>query len=94
MATIGIDIQRQQQWWRSTVNAVLMGTMFALGAAAGAADSVATPAGPDGPTQTAFVPATGQGPAIIVLAAGHIGPVPYQPYARTHSRASKAVLLI
>jgi dienelactone hydrolase len=45
-----------------------------------AAEPAATPAGPEGPAQVAYVPAKVPAPAVILLS-GQTGPANYQPYA-------------
>ena len=45
-----------------------------------ALEGVSTDAGPDGPAQTAYAPASGVGPVVIVIS-GQTGPNSYQKYA-------------
>ena len=45
-----------------------------------AAEGISTEACPDGPAQTAYAPASGRGP-LIVLISGQTGPTSYQSYA-------------
>ena len=55
--------------------------MFAIIAmSASAADGVSTEAGPEGPAQTAYAPANGPGPVIMVIS-GATGPTSYHSYA-------------
>src|SRR5450830_1484365 len=61
--------------------ALLIGWLFAVVALpAFALEGVFTEAGPDGPAQTAYAPASGVGPVVIVIS-GQTGPNSYQKYA-------------
>jgi len=61
--------------------ALLMGCLLAVAALpAVALEGVFTDAGPDGPAQTAYAPASGVGPVVIVIS-GQSGPNSYQKYA-------------
>jgi dienelactone hydrolase len=54
--------------------------LFFLLGLAGCSGGTMTAGGPDGPSQTAYVPPAGRGP-IVVLLSGHSGPDQYQPIA-------------
>jgi dienelactone hydrolase len=58
----------------------LFGVLFGVVAAMAHAEGVSTEAGPDGPAQTAYAPASGQGPIVVVIS-GQTGPNSYQTYA-------------
>ena len=61
--------------------ALLIGWLFAVVILpAFAMEGVSTDAGPDGPAQTAYAPASGVGPVVIVIS-GQTGPNSYQTYA-------------
>lgn len=59
---------------------LIVGCLAAVTVIFAAADSISTPAGPDGPAQIAFTPVKGPGPAVILLS-GQSGPNAYQDYA-------------
>lgn len=72
--------------WRSrltgTLAAFLIGvTISALAPFASAAEGVSTPAGPEGPAQTAYAPANGKPGPVIITISGQTGPTSYRPYA-------------
>jgi dienelactone hydrolase len=71
----------RRQWVPRAATVLLIGWMVAIiASSAAAADGVSTDAGPEGPAQTAYAPANGPGPVIIVIS-GHTGPTSYQFYA-------------
>jgi dienelactone hydrolase len=71
----------RKQWIPRVATSVLIGWMFAIIAVSvSAADGVSTEAGPEGPAQTAYAPANGPGPVIIIIS-GQSGPNSYQSYA-------------
>ena len=60
---------------------LLIGWLFAVVCVpAFALEGVSTDAGPDGPVQTAYAPASGIGPVVLVIS-GQTGPNSYQTYA-------------
>ncbi len=63
-----------------TARSGLIGGLFAVVAAMAQAQGVSTEAGPEGPAQTAYAPASGKGPLVVVIS-GQTGPNSYQPYA-------------
>lgn len=68
-------------WITQAVSMLLIGWMFAICAASAlAASGVSTEAGPEGIAQTAYAPASGSGPVVIVIS-GQSGPNSYQSYA-------------
>jgi dienelactone hydrolase len=71
----------RKQWITPAASMLLIGWMFAfIVASASAVDGVSTEAGPEGIAQTAYAPANGHGPVIIVIS-GQSGPFSYQTYA-------------
>ena len=71
----------RKQWITRVASVLLIGWIFAIVAVSvSVADGVSTEAGPEGPAQTAYAPANGPGPVIIVIS-GHTGPNSYQSYA-------------
>jgi dienelactone hydrolase len=46
-----------------------------------AAEGIASEAGPEGPAQTAYAPASGKPGPVVIALSGHSGPNSYQPYA-------------
>jgi dienelactone hydrolase len=81
MKTIGTILMNRKRWITRAACMLLTGWVFAFNiASASAPEGVSTEAGPDGPAQTAYAPATGRGPVIIVIS-GQSGPNSYQSYA-------------
>jgi dienelactone hydrolase len=81
MKAISINPMYRVQWLARFVTACVIGGMFVLIAVSvSAGDGVSTDAGPEGPAQTAYTPANGSGPVIIVIS-GQSGPNSYQSYA-------------
>ena len=81
MKTMMKKNMNRKQWITRVASVLLIGWMFAvIAVSASAADGVSTEAGPEGPAQTAYAPASGSGPVIIVIS-GQTGPNSYQSYA-------------
>ena len=81
MKTMVKKNMNRKQWITRIAGVLFIGWMFAIVAvSASAADGVSTEAGPEGPAQTAYAPANGPGPVIIVIS-GQTGPNSYQSYA-------------
>ncbi len=75
-----------KQWIIQAANVLLVGWMFAvIAVSASAVDGVSTGAGPEGPAQTAYAPANGSGPVVIVIS-GQSGAFAYQRYAAELAR--------
>ena len=70
---------RGLRWARGALPG-LCGVLFGVLAAMAHAEGVSTEAGPDGPAQTAYAPASGKGPIVLVIS-GQTGPGPYRTYA-------------
>jgi dienelactone hydrolase len=84
----------RQRPWLIQVAARLMGCALALSTmAAFSADGVSTEAGPDGPAQTAYAPAAGRGPVIVVIS-GQTGPNSYQSYAAELAKLGYYAVLV
>lgn len=86
---------KQKDGVRQSLVSLLVGWLVAFNAlSAFAADSVSTEAGPEGPAQTAYSPATGkQGPIIIVMS-GQSGPENYKLYAAELAHLGYYVALV
>jgi dipeptidyl aminopeptidase/acylaminoacyl peptidase len=81
MKTMMKKSMNRKQWITRVASVLLIGWMFAvITVSVSAADGVSTEAGPEGPAQTAYAPANGPGPVIMVLS-GQTGPTSYHPYA-------------
>ena len=84
----------RRQWILRIATVLFAGWLFAVIAApASAADGVSTEAGPEGPAQTAYAPATGTGPVVIVIS-GQSGPNSYQHYAAELAKLGYYVVLL
>lgn len=81
---------------RARVVAILMAWgLFAATTAPGlAAEGVSTPAGPDGPAQTAYAPTGGKPGPVIIAISGHTGPTSYQSYAADLAQLGYYTLLV
>jgi dienelactone hydrolase len=76
----------RREWIPRAVTVLLIGWVFVIAlTSAAVADGVSTEAGPEGPAQTAYAPANGPGPVIIVIS-GLSGPASYQTYAAELAR--------
>lgn len=94
MTSIATETVNQRQWLRRAATAQLIGCMFALVAASvSAAEGISADASPEGPAQTAYAPAKGPGPAIIVIS-GQSGPASYQTYAAEVARLGYYSVLV
>lgn len=81
MKTMMKKNMNRKQWITRIASVLLIGWMFvAIAVSVSVADGVSTEAGPEGPAQTAYAPANGPGPVIIVIS-GQTGPNSYQSYA-------------
>jgi dienelactone hydrolase len=81
MASLGKRNTPAWQGLSRSARVLLLGSMLSLGASSvGALSIVTTPAGLDGPTQTAYAPEQGAAPVVIVIS-GSTGPDTYQDYA-------------
>ena len=81
MKTMMKKNMNQKQWMARIASVLLIGWIFvAIGASVSVADGVSTEAGPEGVAQTAYAPANGPGPVIMVIS-GQTGPTSYQSYA-------------
>ena len=79
---------------RATTGIAVLGCLLSLAALpAFAIDSVFTPAGAEGPAQTAHAPAKGPGPVVILLS-GASGPNSYQSYSGDVSRLGYYAVLL
>ena len=76
--TMGASLRRS--WLACGALPVLVGVLLGVSAAVAHAEGVSTEAGPDGPAQTAYAPASGKGPIVVVIS-GQTGPNSYQSYA-------------
>jgi dienelactone hydrolase len=86
-------LNRKQRITR-VASMLLIVWMFAfIIASASAADGVSTETGPDGIAQTAYSPANGPGPVVIVIS-GQSGPFSYQTYAAELARLGYYSVLI
>jgi len=84
----------RSQWMLLVVTVLLIGCIVTFTAVSAAmAGGVSTDKGPEGPAQTAYAPANGPGPVIIVIS-GQKGPHDYQPYAAELSRLGYYTVLI
>ena len=59
-----------------------------------AAEGISTDAGPEGPAQTAYAPATGKPGPVIIAISGHTGPTSYQAYAAELAKLGYYVVLV
>jgi dienelactone hydrolase len=76
-----IKHMNRKKWITLAASTLLIGWIFVfIIAPASAADGLSTEEGPEGPAQTAYTPAKGHGPVIIVIS-GQTGPASYQTYA-------------
>jgi dienelactone hydrolase len=59
-----------------------------------AAEGISTGAGPEGPAQTAYAPATGKPGPVILAISGHTGPTSYQAYAADLAKLGYYAVLV
>jgi dienelactone hydrolase len=79
--TMVTKLMNRRQRISRAATVLMIGWMIAFSAVlAAAADSVSTEASPEGPAQTAYAPANGPGPVIIVIS-GQTGPTSYKKFA-------------
>jgi dienelactone hydrolase len=84
----------RKKWITLAANTLLIGWIFAfIIAPATAADGLSTEESPEGPAQTAYTPAKGHGPVIIVIS-GQTGPASYQTYAAELARLGYYSILL
>ena len=77
------------------LNALMIGLIFGtLGASAFATGGVSTEAGPEGPAQIAYAPASGKPGPVIIALSGHTGPTAYRFYAAELSKLGYYVVLL
>jgi dienelactone hydrolase len=80
MTTMAMVASIRGSWLVRTARCGLFGVLFGVVAAMAHAEGVSTEAGPDGPAQIAYAPASGKGPIVVVIS-GQTGPNSYQAYA-------------
>ena len=93
MTTMSMLASFRGSWLVRTAQCGLFGVLFGIVAAIAHAEGVSTEAGPDGPAQTAYVPASGKGPIVIVIS-GQTGPNSYQTYAAALAKLGYYAVLL
>jgi dienelactone hydrolase len=66
-------------WRAKSLSILVIGWLFA--AMTATAEGITSQAGPEGPAQTAYAPASGKPGPVVIAISGHTGPTSYQAYA-------------